>query len=173
MGVNARNARSNFESCARSQQDRKASFREASATVMRQFYRWANFPIIGRETNAQKGSYGEIDMDIWATKREGWEKIDHGGQRTRYGDPIEKGIDGVYRDRDSGKYIIAEAKYGSSRLGMTAHGPQMSEKWIKNRLKKAVGEKRAEEILDHGYERRIYRVNELGAVKFFIVDDID
>lgn len=44
-------------------------------------------------------------------------------------------------------YIIGEAKYGSSRLSILADGtPQMSDKWIIDRLENAVGEEIANDI---------------------------
>lgn len=52
------------------------------------------------------------------------------------------GIDGVYKNKDPNgdpKFIIAEAKYGSSQLGNTKKsGPQMGDKWIKNNIGKIV-----------------------------------
>ncbi|MCD7742146.1 MAG: hypothetical protein LUI06_08085 [Ruminococcus sp.] len=39
--------------------------------------------------------------------------------------------DGVYHKEDGNpQYIIGEAKYGSSRIGNTADGKQMSNNWI-------------------------------------------
>ena len=71
---------------------------------------------------------------------------------SRYEDAIEyyqkavncdpNGIDGVYKNKDPNgdpKFIIAEAKYGSSQLGNTKKsGPQMGDKWIKNNIGKIV-----------------------------------
>ncbi|MBC1779661.1 cytosolic protein [Listeria booriae] len=65
-------------------------------------------------------------------------------------DIINKGIDGVYESASPPpKYIIAEAKYGTSRLNKTNDGLQMSEEWILNkRLENAVGTDTAELIRD-------------------------
>ncbi|MBC2175195.1 cytosolic protein [Listeria booriae] len=66
-------------------------------------------------------------------------------------DKILKGIDGVYETASPPpKYIIAEAKFGSSRLGKTKDGLQMSEDWILggSRLEDAVGRDVAEQIID-------------------------
>lgn len=58
--------------------------------------------------------------------------------------PGHQGIDGVYYKKDGHpQYIIAEAKYGSSRLGNTADGKQMSNNWIINRLDNALGDNTA------------------------------
>lgn len=62
--------------------------------------------------------------------------------------PTHQGIDGVYYNPDGHPpYIIGEAKYGSSRLSTLADGtPQMSDKWIIDRLENAVGEEVANDI---------------------------
>ena len=62
--------------------------------------------------------------------------------------PIHQGIDGVYYDPDGHPpYIIGEAKYGSSKLSTLTDGtPQMSDKWIIDRLENAVGEEIANDI---------------------------
>lgn len=58
--------------------------------------------------------------------------------------PGHQGIDGVYYKEDGNpQYIIGEAKYGSSRLGNTADGKQMSNNWINNRLDNALGDNSA------------------------------
>ncbi|MBC1210399.1 cytosolic protein [Listeria booriae] len=64
-------------------------------------------------------------------------------------DIINRGIDGVYESASPPpKYIIAEAKYGTSRLNKTNDGLQMSDDWIagSERLENAVGPERAKEI---------------------------
>ena len=62
--------------------------------------------------------------------------------------PTHQGIDGVYYNPDGHPpYIIGEAKYGNSRLYTLADGtPQMSDKWIIDRLENAVGENVANDI---------------------------
>ncbi len=59
-----------------------------------------------------------------------------------------QGIDGVYYNPDGHPpYIIGEAKYGSSKLGSTLDGKQMSDNWIDKRLVDAVGEEMADDII--------------------------
>ncbi|MDA1663703.1 hypothetical protein PDJ93_27110 [Bacillus cereus group sp. BcHK28] len=62
-------------------------------------------------------------------------------------DKIVKGIDGLYENANAEskiKYVIDEAKFGSSQLGKTKDGPQMSDGWLtgvnteKSRILKAV-----------------------------------
>lgn len=82
-------------------------------------------------------------------------------------DPIHQGIDGVYYNPEgTPQYIIAEAKYGSARLGNTADGPQMSDLWIKgsNRLRKAVGNDLMIDININGYDKWLIRVTNEGNV---------
>ena len=82
-------------------------------------------------------------------------------------DKIAKGIDGVYYNQGPPpKYIIGEAKYGSSNLSNTKDGRQMSDTWIegKNRLEKAVGKDVADDILLEGYDRALVNVGEDGSI---------
>ncbi|MED2790306.1 hypothetical protein P4256_01025 [Bacillus wiedmannii] len=49
-------------------------------------------------------------------------------------DKIVKGIDGLYENANQNsniKYVIDEAKFGSSQLGKTKDGRQMSDGWLK------------------------------------------
>ena len=48
-------------------------------------------------------------------------------------DKIVKGIDGLYENANAEskiKYVIDEAKFGSSQLGKTKDGRQMSNDWL-------------------------------------------
>ncbi|WP_314831117.1 hypothetical protein [uncultured Streptococcus sp.] len=65
-------------------------------------------------------------------------------------DAGRQGIDGVYYNPNGHPpYIISEAKYNKAKLGNTlSDGKQMSERWIRNRLNKAVGKRQAEIIRD-------------------------
>lgn len=87
--------------------------------------------------------------------------------------PTHKGIDGVYFKPDGNlPYIIAEAKYDSARLGKTLDGPQMSYEWItgSQRLEKAVGIEKADEILCSGFDSVLFRVNKDGSVITKLLD---
>ena len=96
--------------------------------------------------NIQKGNYGEMKMDVYF-KSQGYERISL-DRVTDLNASTHQGIDGVYYNPDGHPpYIIGEAKYGSSRLLMLADGtPQMSDKWIIDRLENAVGEEIANDI---------------------------
>ena len=96
--------------------------------------------------NIQKGNYGEMKMDVYF-KSQGYERISL-DRVTDLNTPTHHGIDGVYYNPDGHPpYIIGEAKYGSSRLSILADGtPQMSDKWIIDRLENAVGEGVANDI---------------------------
>lgn len=96
--------------------------------------------------NIQKGNYGERNMDVYF-KSQGYERISL-DRVTDLNAPTHQGIDGVYYNLDGHPpYIIGEAKYGSSRLAILADGtPQMSDKWIIDRLENAVGEGVANDI---------------------------
>ena len=96
--------------------------------------------------NIQKGNYGEMKMDAYF-ESQGYERISL-DRVTDLNTPTHQGIDGVYYNPDGHPpYIIGEAKYGSSRLSILADGtPQMSDKWIIDRLENAVGEEIANDI---------------------------
>ena len=66
-------------------------------------------------------------------------------------------------------YIITEAKYDTSRLGMTLDGRQMSNAWIlgSSRLSKAVGDDEADKIIRAmkrrgRIEKRLHKVTPAG-----------
>ena len=95
-------------------------------------------------TNTQKGVFGEHVSDIHM-HNQGHTKLN--GPLTNIGDaPIGNGIDGVWAKKPPPGFIITETKFGSSKLGDTLDGKQMSDKWISNRLEKAVGEEQARKI---------------------------
>ena len=96
--------------------------------------------------NMQKDNYGEMKMDVYFASQ-GYERINLDTVADL--DAITyHGIDGVYYNPNGHPpYIIGEAKYGSSRLSTLADGtPQMSDKWIIDRLEDAVGEDIANSI---------------------------
>lgn len=96
--------------------------------------------------NVQKGNYGEMKMDAYF-ESQGYERISL-NKVTDLNTPTHQGIDGVYYNPDGHPpYIIGEAKYGSSRLSTLVDGtPQMSDKWIIDRLENAVGGEVANDI---------------------------
>ena len=95
--------------------------------------------------NMNKGNYGEMKMDI-SYESEGYVRIST-DRVTDLDSVTHHGIDGVYESpTPPPKFIISEAKYGSSRLGNTNDGKQMCSNWIDNRLDDAVGKTKADEI---------------------------
>lgn len=121
-------------------------------------------------SNAKKGVFGEAKADAFM-KQKGFKKLN--GPDVQVGDaPRGTGIDGVYENlKPPPKYVIGEAKFGSSQLGKTQDGMQMSENWIENRLNKAVGRRQAADILDEGYDRVLLKVDENGAVTPKIISE--
>ena len=106
------------------------------------------------ETRIEKGNYGEekVDQDL---RDKSYDRISidmildvkqktHTDGETSTG---RQGIDGVYYNKDGHPpYLIVEAKYGTGQLGITEDGKQMCDNWIDNRLDKAVGKEKADEI---------------------------
>lgn len=87
--------------------------------------------------------------------------------------PTHKGIDGVYYNPDGHPpYIIGEAKYGSSKLGSTRDGMQMSDTWINgsDRLVNAVGKDMADDIFLEGYGKTLVNIAPDGTIKVTSLD---
>ena len=116
-------------------------------------------------TNAKKGVFGEAKADAYMRSK-GFRKLNANGKDVQIGDPPQgQGIDGVYENMNPPpQYVVGEAKFGSSKLGSTKDGMQMSRNWIRNRLAKAVGRVRANDIQMQGYDRYLLQVDEAGNV---------
>ncbi|PEP12983.1 hypothetical protein COE81_17085 [Bacillus wiedmannii] len=142
-------------------------------------------------TNKQKGNYGEIKssdnlLNNQSLKEAGFDLKPVGKSApSGINDKIVKGIDGLYENANAEskiKYVIDEAKFGSSQLGKTKDGRQMSNDWLKgsetgkSRILKAVegDEVLAEQItkaLQKGkVERVLSKVDSSGKVKTFKID---
>ena len=121
--------------------------------------------------NIQKGNYGEMKMDVYF-ESQGYERISL-DKVTDLDAPTHQGIDGVYYNSDGyPPYVIGEAKYGSSGLGNTRDGMQMSDTWINgsDRLVNAVGKEVADDILLEGYERTIVNIAPDGTINITNLD---
>lgn len=94
-------------------------------------------------STAEKGNLCEMMMDQYYISK-GYTPLHK--QVTSLEDKGHQGIDGVY-EKD-GKYVVADAKFGTARLGETQDGKQMSAGWIDKRLDDAVGKEKADEIRD-------------------------
>ncbi|HDZ4994650.1 TPA: hypothetical protein RTG29_001782 [Campylobacter jejuni] len=99
------------------------------------------------KNNQQKGNYAEMQMDEYY-KAKGYKRISS-NKVQGLDDKIHHGIDGIYYNPNKNpKYIIAEAKFGKSKLNKKTG--QMSDKWLTDnelkRLKDNVGEKHAQKI---------------------------
>ncbi|MFP7493410.1 hypothetical protein SFC66_06430 [Terribacillus saccharophilus] len=143
-------------------------------------------------TNKQKGNFGEIVssdnlLNNQSLKDAGYDLKPAGnkGAPSDLNDKIVKGIDGLYENTNPNsnvKYVIDEAKFGSSRLGRTKDGKQMSDSWIlgtntkRNRILKAVNndEFLADEITmalqNYEVEKVLSKVNSDGSITTFRLD---
>ena len=92
-------------------------------------------------TTAEKGNLCEMMMDRYYVSM-GYRPLHD--RVTSLDDKGHQGIDGVY-EKD-GKFVIADAKFGTATLSDTQDGKQMSESWIDKRLDEAVGKEKADEI---------------------------
>lgn len=130
------------------------------------------------QNNAEKGVYGEHISDTYM-RAQGHTKLNDGGLVTPPppgGTARGNGIDGVWKHGNPPPdYIITEAKYGSSQLGMTQDGKQMSDGWItgSERLQKAVGRQTADDILFAlgmgTVEKRVHKVSPTGTLTEFVI----
>lgn len=121
-------------------------------------------------SNIRKGNYGEMKMDRLFEGGEfdgvKYERISN-ERVLNITETTHQGIDGVYYHKGPPpKYIIAEAKYGSSNLSSTKDGKQMSDPWIigSSRLERAVGKKAADEILIYGYDKVLIQIQNTGSI---------
>src|SRR5699024_6631653 len=143
-------------------------------------------------TNKQKGNFGEIIssdniLTNQSIKEAGYDLKPVGRPApSRVDDKIVRGIDGLYENTNPNsnvKYVVDEAKFGSSQLGKTRDGKQMSNDWLtgastkKSRILKAVdndGElaSEIEQALNlNKLERVLYKVDSNGNVKTFRLDE--
>ena len=83
----------------------------------------------------------------------------------------------VYENKDGDpRYVITDAKYGSSQLKETQDGKQLSFTWIDRRLDDAVGKEKADEIRlaqifdENNVDIKIAHVDENGNVTYEKVD---
>jgi uncharacterized Zn-binding protein involved in type VI secretion len=112
---------------------------------------------IANQSTAKKGIFGEYCADQ-LMKSLGFEKMN--GPLTQLTDkPKGPGIDGVYKNTNPPpQYVIADAKYGTSKLGDTKSGKQMSPEWIDDRLDKSVGPIEAQKIRDAEFDGEVKRM---------------
>ena len=116
------------------------------------------------QVNTVKGNYAEMMQDR-QMRIDGYKRVSN-KPVTDFTTPHGKGIDGVY---SNGKdYIVGEAKFGSSPLGMTKDGRQMSPTWIENRLDNAVDMETKRAMMDEGYTAQVFRVDRYEPEKFLI-----
>lgn len=85
--------------------------------------------------------------------------------------PLNQGIDGKFKNPQTGEYIIVETKFGQSGLSTLADGTkQMERDWIDARLIQEVEEEVAEDILTNGYTSVLSKVSQNGDVQYFLLD---
>ncbi|PEX82911.1 hypothetical protein COJ50_22115 [Bacillus cereus] len=142
-------------------------------------------------TNKQKGNYGEIKssdnlLNNQSLKDSGYDLKPVGKSApSGINDKIVKGIDGLYENTNAEskiKYVIDEAKFGSSQLGKTKDGRQMSNDWLngaktrKSRILKAVdGDMKLSIKITNALkkgevERVLSKVDSTGNVKTYRID---
>ena len=122
--------------------------------------------------NKVKGNYGEMYQDK-IMREQGYKRIS-ADMVTDYKKPLGQGIDAVYEK--GGKYVIGEAKFGTSQLKTlkaTINGQrikQMSDPWIRPRLNSALGGdmKKTFEILNNGYQRQLFNVDQKNVLNYTI-----
>ena len=117
-------------------------------------------------SNKQKGNYGEMKMDQYYENL-GFERVSS-STVTSLDDPIHHGIDGVYKNKTTGEFIVAEAKYNSGRLN-TKTG-QMGEKWISKNINDAVNESTVKALQNQGYTSNLYNIKADGSIRFDALD---
>ncbi|EOH9331625.1 hypothetical protein OLT33_06645 [Campylobacter jejuni] len=98
------------------------------------------------KNNRQKGNYAEMQMDKYY-KAKGYKRISL-NKVQGLDDKIHHGIDGIYYNPNKNpKYIIAEAKFGTSKLDRKTK--QMSDEWITEKSRNRLG------IVDEKHRKEI------------------
>lgn len=116
-------------------------------------------------TNHEKAAFGEKTAHDKMLDK-GYEPV---GKTDGIYEKGKTGIDGVYKSKTPPPdYVITEVKYGSSKLGKTADGKQMSDDWLTDkRLIDKVGRKEADAIKQAmkkgNIEKRLIQVGEDGS----------
>ena len=137
--------------------------------------------IIANMSNTRKGNWGEMVTDTDLIEK-GYKEvhvnrvtdIDHGGH---------DGIDHIFKNEQTGEYIIVESKYGTSGMNPadlnTGLPRQMSDEWISNgtrsagdRLYDAVGGDDAlYDAISNGYQRVKAKIQADGSVVYSLIGD--
>jgi hypothetical protein len=129
---------------------------------------------IASANNFRKGNFGEMATDVNLSGK-GYKPL-----HTRVTDidaPMKQGIDGVFEK--NGEFFIVESKYsGTSKLGKTNTGRQMSDNWINgslpgkttSRLEDTVGKEMAIEIQNVGYKSVLSEVASDGSITYKLIN---
>lgn len=79
-----------------------------------------------------KANYGEMKDNVYH-REQGWRDIRSKPPEMNINAPMEHGIDGAYNKGDI--YKTTDGKYGTSRLGNTNNGKQLSQSWVDNHIR--------------------------------------
>jgi RHS repeat-associated protein len=112
--------------------------------------------------NKGKGRFGESMMDDHM-RAQGYVPI-HAANRPQ-------GIDGVYYHPQTGQYVIAESKFGSSQLGNTHDSRQMTNTWINGTSSPSTGGQTRLEHALQGSGHTSTQVQAAGASKILVHTD--
>ena len=91
---------------------------------------------------------------------------------------LSSGIDGIFKNPQTGEFLIVESKFNTSTLSNTIDGKQMSDSWIlglntgNNRIYQEVGQELGDEIIDAGYTRVLSRILPDGSHTFSTLDEL-
>ncbi|WP_298427946.1 hypothetical protein [uncultured Kordia sp.] len=122
----------------------------------------------------RKGNFGEMVTDTDLTSL-GYEPLHR--RISDIDEPLSHGIDGVFKNPETGEYLIVESKFNTSSLSTNSlDGKQMSDSWIlgtntgTNRLALEVGTELADEIIEEGYKRIISKISPNGSNYYQLLD---
>ena len=126
-----------------------------------------------KQTSTQKAAFGEKTAHDKMLQRQ----MEPLGSTDGVYQPGKTGLDGVYKNHSPPpEYVITEVKYGTSKLGWTKDGKQMSNDWLTDRrLMDKVGEENAVAIRDAinsgNVEKRLINVREDGSARMIKLDN--
>ena len=127
--------------------------------------------LVSLSTSNRKGNFGEMvtDNDLFEKGYDAFHRrVDNIDDC-----PGCSGIDHVFKNPQTGQFVIVESKFGSSTLSTLADGTkQMSDTWILDRLMEAVNYNTAlyNDILINGYQRVLSKVDIDGNVIYKLLD---
>lgn len=136
--------------------------------------------LIANMSNARKGRWAEMGTDVDMIGK-GYQE-QHGIRITDIDNGGHNGVDHVFKNPETGEYLIVETKYKSSGNTAYTNPPnpntqlpkQMSNDWLthNNNLANSVGQNLANDILSSNFIKLAAIVNPDGTITYRLIDEL-